>query len=621
MSSQPTNVVDDAVFAVSSRLVSCLVTESLLRAFYVPLRVHGDRATGLLVVLSTTSLSEQSVIKRVLQSRDIFAIVPLRNTPVLSNVEADKHGRSVGLVDPLDMLPEIYELTQNSNSSMNNDLSRTVKETLVPPHWDLRQVELAKIDHPLHLWRKFVKDMVVQDASIEEEILSSFYWQLASFKNPPACPALSSAAIDWEQSLVAGHPTHPMHRARMIPLSLSDYDWYNPIIRFARVPRSRLDIQGPFDVMSFALAQKAAQRAGKMLIVDDTTIVVPIHEVQITNIIAKFQGVDILPPDINIRARGQASIRTLVIPESPRMALKLSVGVKISSSLRTISHFTADFGPRFSSEIVPKLAVDRGILSIEREPASAVYNGVDSEVAKHFTAIFRETYQPAHGECVIVCAALLEVGHKGVPAGVSAVEHVFHLDTYEKRVEFLERYIRLACEALLPPLIYNGVAFEAHAQNVLARFDIESGNLLGFVVRDLGGLRIHPATLAKSTGVDFDFLPGHCVVTSTTEEAYPKFYHTLIHNHLQRLIRLLGMHYNGCGWEILRRHLNSIIPADHELRKVWLDPGSDTVSGKCLMRMRLQGLYRDMVFSPFPNLILYRPSNLETARDVPGQEN
>ncbi len=249
-----------------------------------------------------------------------------------------------------------------------------------------------------------------------------------------------------------------------------------------------------------------------------------------------------------------------------------------------------------------------------------MYNGVDSEVAKHFTAIFREIYQPAHGECVIVCAALLEVGHKGVPAGVSAVEYVFHLDTYEKRVEFLERlvdgsrlfsdychsknvsnrYIRLACEALLPPLIYNGVAFEAHAQNVLARFDIESGNLLGFVVRDLGGLRIHPATLAKSTGVDFYFLPGHCVVTSTTEEAYPKFYHTLIHNHLQRLIRLLGMHYNGCGWEILRRHLNSIIPADHELRKVWLDPGSDTVSGKCLMRMRLQGLYRDVgLFSDF----------------------
>ncbi len=59
--------------------------------------------------------------------------------------------------------------------------------------------------------------------------------------------------------------------------------------------------------MSFALAQKAAQRAGKMLTIDDTTIIVPIHEVQITNIIAKFQGVDILPPDINIRARGQAS--------------------------------------------------------------------------------------------------------------------------------------------------------------------------------------------------------------------------------------------------------------------------------------------------------------------------
>lgn len=59
----------------------------------------------------------------------------------------------------------------------------------MPPHWDLRQVELAKIDHPLHLWRKFVKDMVVQDTSIEEEILSSFYWQ-CKFAGAVHCQAL-----------------------------------------------------------------------------------------------------------------------------------------------------------------------------------------------------------------------------------------------------------------------------------------------------------------------------------------------------------------------------------------------------------------------------------------------
>lgn len=156
------------------------------------------------------------------------------------------------------------------------------------------------------------------------------------------------------------------------------------------------------------------------------------------------------------------------------------------------------------------------------------------------------------------------------------------------------RYIRIACEALVPPLLHNGVAFEAHAQNVLARFDIKTGQVLGFIVRDLGGLRIHPPTLHQSTGVDFEFLPGHCVVTKTLEETYPKFYHTFVHNHLQRLIRLLGMHYDGSGYAMLRRHLEALIPKDHALYNIWLSGEGATVPGKCLMRMRLEGVYRDV---------------------------
>jgi siderophore synthetase component len=156
----------------------------------------------------------------------------------------------------------------------------------------------------------------------------------------------------------------------------------------------------------------------------------------------------------------------------------------------------------------------------------------------------------------------------------------------------LNSYIQLACEAFFPPLIHNGVAFEAHGQNVLLRIDIRSKKILGFIVRDLGGLRIHPPTLARSTGVDFEFLPDHCVATRSLAEAYPKLYHTLVHNHLQRLIRLLDMHHDGSGYALVRKHFEAAIPADHELRKLWLV--NKTVPGKCLMRMKLQGVYRDV---------------------------
>lgn len=121
------------------------------------------------------------------------------------------------------------------------------------------------------------------------------------------------------------------------------------------------------------------------------------------------------------------------------MALKLSVGVKISSALRTISHFTADFGPRFSSQIVPKLSVNRDILSVELEPASATYNTPDPDIAKHLTVVIREEYQPAVDEVVIVCAALLEMDHAGIPASTSAVQHVFNLRTEQSCAKFLDR--------------------------------------------------------------------------------------------------------------------------------------------------------------------------------------
>jgi hypothetical protein len=132
-------------------------------------------------------------------------------------------------------------------------------------------------------------------------------------------------------------------------------------------------------------------------------------------------------------------LRTVLIPELPGLSLKLAIGVKISSSLRTISHFTADFGPRFSADIVPKLTINPEVLSIECEPASAVYHSANPDLAKHFTAVLREEFEPQEGQALIVCAALLEMDHAGTPVGVSAVEHAFRLNTEEKRVTFLDR--------------------------------------------------------------------------------------------------------------------------------------------------------------------------------------
>jgi hypothetical protein len=109
------NPTERAAFAVSSRLLSCLVTESLLRAFYLP--VHkSSRTCGIVVVLSTNVLAEHPNMTRALRANDIFAIIPLRNPPVLKH-EAQKHGTPVGLLDPLDMLPEVYDLINDKSDN------------------------------------------------------------------------------------------------------------------------------------------------------------------------------------------------------------------------------------------------------------------------------------------------------------------------------------------------------------------------------------------------------------------------------------------------------------------------------------------------------------------------
>ncbi|KAF8599149.1 hypothetical protein BDV93DRAFT_592260 [Ceratobasidium sp. AG-I] len=591
-------------FAIISRLLSCLVTEKLLRGIYIPI-VSSPCSTGVLVVLSTRLTSEEPFIGHLLRPSDVFAIVPLRHAPVFApydgNCDEHKHGRPVGLVDPLDMVPEVYELSEAIHGTPERSaFQETIISCFLWTLWELdRFATLVPANDPVRLWKKFVDGVAIQDSlrlAIEKEIQSSYEYQIAAYFNPPKCPSMTALPIEWEQSLVAGHPTHPMHRARMIPSNVSGYDWYRPVIRFVRVARSNMRVLGPFEVEVQQLVEIAAKRSGTFVRNDPSTIIMPVHELQVPSIVTKFSGVEVLHPNISFRALAQSSIRTVVISELPGKALKLAINVKISSALRTISHFTADFGPRFS-DVIPKLSINPRILEVSREPSSAIYDAADPDIAKHFTAVIRDEVQPRQGEALIVVAALLEMDHAGAPSGVSIVENVFKLNTYAKRASFLDRYIQLACEALLPPLINNGVAFEAHAQNVLARFEISTGELTGFVVRDLGGIRVHPETLAQSIGVDFRFLPGHCVVTGTLMEAYPKFYHTFVHNHIQRLIRVLGMHSDGHGWKMLRAHMGAVIPDGHELRQIWLNPESKLLPSKCLMRMRMCDSYREVTIS------------------------
>ncbi|KAJ2355890.1 hypothetical protein H4S01_006804, partial [Coemansia sp. RSA 2610] len=125
----------------------------------------------------------------------------------------------------------------------------------------------------------------------------------------------------------------------------------------------------------------------------------------------------------------------------------------------------------------------------------------------------------------------------------------------------------------------------------------------GFIVRDFGGVKVHRKTFSRSTGANIEMLPDACTDALTMYEVYDLAYHTLIQCQLHRLVRALGLHYQGNGWEIVRRSFEQRVPSVHPLRAAWYQ---ETFDLKCFITMKLDGLYRDYVYHKVANVLFYQ---------------
>jgi hypothetical protein len=81
------------------------------------------------------------------------------------------------------------------------------------PSWSFPKPAVVKaMNDPLVLWDQFAKSInldPITRSNISNELASSV-WQTYSYDHPPSAPTLRSPSIDWEQSIVEGHPTHPV---------------------------------------------------------------------------------------------------------------------------------------------------------------------------------------------------------------------------------------------------------------------------------------------------------------------------------------------------------------------------------------------------------------------------
>ena len=95
-----------AQFATAARLISSLVTESIVPAFFHPIS-HAD-AAGFAFVLTSEQLSRNW---RVVDN--FLCIVPLHHSPILKDDEHAPLGKKISLLDPLDMMPLVFAFGTN----------------------------------------------------------------------------------------------------------------------------------------------------------------------------------------------------------------------------------------------------------------------------------------------------------------------------------------------------------------------------------------------------------------------------------------------------------------------------------------------------------------------------
>jgi len=111
----PSSSAERAAFATSARLLSCLVTESLVCAVFIPLQ-RSD-CVGIGVVLKPPASTAPVPDSRSYSQEDVLSIVLLRHVPIFKADSSDPRGKEIGLLDPLDMFPLLLRTSLDGDSA------------------------------------------------------------------------------------------------------------------------------------------------------------------------------------------------------------------------------------------------------------------------------------------------------------------------------------------------------------------------------------------------------------------------------------------------------------------------------------------------------------------------
>ncbi|KAJ2772113.1 hypothetical protein IWQ57_001907, partial [Coemansia nantahalensis] len=305
-----------ACFATTSRLLACLVNEGLVDAYHASAGSDGT-AGHLLVVPRGASPADCGEC----------LISQLRHRPVTGPqlTSASCGGAALApvlLLDPEDLgMGHWIQAACSDAAALVADAGQIMARV---GRWNACDGAAA--------------------AAVASELASSTAHQAHAYAHRRPLPSLlTAAAIEWEQGIVEGHATHPMHRMRHAEPPLApvgpETELWQVRLAFVAVPRSELRVEGAFDELLaplYAHAQPRAGTGGRLLDHVDCAreVVLPVHPLHLPAVLAKFGYARPLP--FALPAAAQLSLRTMV-PEFPggsAFNVKLALGVKTTSALR-----------------------------------------------------------------------------------------------------------------------------------------------------------------------------------------------------------------------------------------------------------------------------------------------
>jgi len=390
--------------------------------------------------------------------------------------------------------------------------------------------------------------------------------------------------IHFEQLATEGHNLHPCGRTRLgwsiVDLLAHDLEAPATEVRFVGVRRELHvgDDLGPTFGMEI-----------------DGYAVTPVHPWQLDHIVRDryadlVANGALVPLDARLPAQTTGALRTLLLPDG--RYVKLSLDIQVTSTRRTISVASTRNGPvlsRLLGKLLPECG-ERVLLLDETAGSAMVAAAGDRDLA----AILRSGLSGRLGpdEIAVPGSALYAVSPlTGRTVVAELVDRYarFIKDPATAAARWIEEYARL----LLPPVLRlatrHGIGLEVHLQNCVPTFVEGAPHRLA--LRDLAGMRLHPARLDENLRAEAPLWPGSVIVTDDVDVMRSKVAYTALQAHLAELVlRLAGSHGldEVAAWSTVRTVVDEVYAgegprgrADHAFLT------APTVPHKALLRMRL----------------------------------